>query len=1420
LMESDTPYTMFFEPASGSIIIPSIKSMLLDSAMRKGQGLAADAGDLAGGLDYFAHNAQAKIICVDSTYYIFDTADLLKLPMLRLENDYTLEFGPRNRIELKKGYTVTFQEPFARKVMVDGKAMYIPAIVEFPETGLDSTDSNFVRTEAGIARKDAPAAFIVTEQLTWEQNKPYWEKWLNDWQSKRELGEFVGVRKHPFNIPPVTIEKKELHRGRGLGIDEYYEYTVQIGWPATADKDIYEAGLTPRSFSVSPLTLFKTYYKCKPSVTFDAEGYLAGIEEIGVDLNRTFAAEYTPASLKELIEKYMLVKHAVTTVPEFPERNNPLNVDKGIWPDAAQPLPVISWKEPSAQEREAFMNGWGLAGKDVVTEGDLADIKPLKDAVAPNGIILVGGLVLERADTGYQVKTVDGKVLANFDNDIGKALVLRKGNSAELFRPGKKYIDFMRQANKGIGAVGGKALDKAEFEGALRAGFIRAKEEGRKDDKPLYSYHLTDEQGNSKGIFLGREGARQMQELGKSLYTLPIGGNRGNFRMVDERQLAEARAKEEVVLLEHNGKNVFAVKFQEGMPAATRVEIDGAPYALVGVPLYSMMLEYQLRNNHTAYVDGVNYLDANRNVYFQLKGKTYMLSGGVFSQIDKMPAGLKKIALVVNVPSNGMNTYYDQEEAFKLYSQAGLNNQHAGTEHREVKGKGYPYVDRAGNKTYKDKPDMISDDARPAYTLVVKGPKGEVVSTAQLSAFGKDEFVQRQNANYYVIDKEAGYGYFIAPSDMMAQRQALAGRIMSGAIQIARQDINGFDTLRVHLQGAEVERIDSADSSSIFDLENDGSFDEAGTVANVARVGEVTGPDGTEANVLQRTGKLPRMFAVDKKTGKETTRIDLDAVFEGNQGLASVIIRDQAGNEIGSQTYQYPQIGADLSKTTLLYSSSIKGVIENDNIIQDTTPNGELIRTYAVDKAGKESWRIDLDAVFDGQKGLASRIIRDAAGNELGSETYQYPGLGAQLSAAPLYRSYRHSTANWAGLDVDIVMDREYLTGSKFEENRTKGEVLRSYGIHPKTHKEIAQFFKAPKKVSGVKVAGAVVVDFKEKNKDGFSIKRKYYYVQNYDLFNGEGQPLTKANALRTAGYIVETNDKIQASGDPEEDSWKLVNEFTFDGRFVIARAMDKDIERATISSLPGDGYIVDIIVYNGGQENARITYRAEKNQNNEYVLIEKLSTFTVLSGGELERYLEEFNKLKTSLHDLKHYGFEREYDEVINELALELGKKELVAGRLEKVNDGAFVLYRAKADYLARVIAQKNPGATWHLNLKWDENGQAMESITVWDNNNQITSSSTSSSLSLRKIFEDARVLQEVSRQFVKVQEKENLGQSATLEDYLAKYDITEFPVVTNLIYGKTGKINIDAQTGDVQADVKYSIEIEKRVVVYLMQN
>ncbi|MBU1726835.1 MAG: hypothetical protein KJ880_04315, partial [Candidatus Omnitrophica bacterium] len=189
-------------------------------------------------------------------------------------------------------------------------------------------------------------------------------------------------------------------------------------------------------------------------------------------------------------------------------------------------------------------------------------------------------------------------------------------------------------------------------------------------------------------------------------------------------------------------------------------------------------------------------------------------------------------------------------------------------------------------------------------------------------------------------------------------------------------------------------------------------------------------------------------------------------------------------------------------------------------------------------------------------------------------------------------------------------------------------------------------------------------------------------------------------------------------------------------------------------------------------------------------------------------------------LHDLKHYGFEREYDEVINELALELGKKELVAGRLEKVNDGAFVLYRAKADYLARVIAQKNPGATWHLNLKWDENGQAMESITVWDNNNQITSSSTSSSLSLRKIFEDARVLQEVSRQFVKVQEKENLGQSATLEDYLAKYDITEFPVVTNLIYGKTGKINIDAQTGDVQADVKYSIEIEKRVVVYLMQN
>ena len=212
---------------------------------------------------------------------------------------------------------------------------------------------------------------------------------------------------------------------------------------------------------------------------------------------------------------------------------------------------------------------------------------------------------------------------------IGDSLILVDGGRTGPIQPGKAYYDLREKLLAGVAAAqdsqrGFVPLTAAELERAFKDGHIRAVDTGKKgpDGQPLYKFEIINFTKDDKTtvhcpLFLGDSGAALQMEFGKKLYTLPVAGANGNFRLVDESGLAAERDRGNVQVVEYAGRYVLAVKYAGDMASA--VEIGGEKYAVIGVPLYSMYLDYNLKA-------GAAELGSDGNVYFNHGGKAYKLS--------------------------------------------------------------------------------------------------------------------------------------------------------------------------------------------------------------------------------------------------------------------------------------------------------------------------------------------------------------------------------------------------------------------------------------------------------------------------------------------------------------------------------------------------------------------------------------------------------------------------------------------------------------------------------------------------------------------------------------------------------------------------------------------------------------------------
>jgi len=125
--------------------------------------------------------------------------------------------------------------------------------------------------------------------------------------------------------------------------------------------------------------------------------------------------------------------------------------------------------------------------------------------------------------------------------------------------------------------------------------------------------------------------------------------------LVTEAELAAVRDRNEVSVVEYNGRLVLAVKYRGDMASA--VKIGNEQYAIVGVPLYSMYLEYGLKT-------GTAELGSDGNVYFNYGEKPYRLANGEYTAAAR-PEGLtyEPVAFYFSRTGNGLNTYYNAAQS-------------------------------------------------------------------------------------------------------------------------------------------------------------------------------------------------------------------------------------------------------------------------------------------------------------------------------------------------------------------------------------------------------------------------------------------------------------------------------------------------------------------------------------------------------------------------------------------------------------------------------------------------------------------------------------------------------------------------------------------------------------------------------------
>ncbi|MDD3087921.1 MAG: hypothetical protein PHP89_05080, partial [Candidatus Omnitrophica bacterium] len=387
------------------------------------------------------------------------------------------------------------------------------------------------------------------------------------------------------------------------------------------------------------------------------------------------------------------------------------------------------------------------------------------------------------------------------------------------------------------------------------------------------------------------------------------------------------------------------------------------------------------------------------------------------------------------------------------------------------------------------------------------------------------------------------------------------------------------------------------------------------------------------------------------------------------------------------------------------------------------------VRVVKLDNQGEEIERVYLTGSLETSR---IEVIKGEVSDSSAQTLTSYIGNNySETYAINPLTGARGSLMGWA-----VDMGEHEAIGLRYHriiELNADGRVRRDFGVDT-DGKEIISFYRRPQITNGTRVDGEVVINLGERTAEGLSLKRKYYYT-NTNFYTRNGSVLTLDNQDEVVAWSEETSERIEGHED-----WTIVKELS-PGRETVLATRATDVlgrEVANIACIPADEYMIDLIEYSGSEEIGRTSYIATKEGLN-YVLGNKISTFRILSGTELDTVLAEFTQARIALgdKDLSSYGQVGTFNNVLEGLRQELGVDNFTfrVGRLHKENDGDCIIFRLEGDYLARVIAQNNSDGTLSVNLSWDENGQPNKSIITIDG--QVYSSSSSSAATISDVFE-----------------------------------------------------------------------------------
>ncbi|MDD5291769.1 MAG: peptidoglycan DD-metalloendopeptidase family protein, partial [Candidatus Omnitrophica bacterium] len=465
----------------------------------------------------------------------------------------------------------------------------------------------------------------------------------------------------------------------------------------------------------------------------------------------------------------------------------------------------------------------------------------------------------------------------------------------------------------------------------------------------------------------------------------------------------------------------------------------------------------------------------------------------------------------------------------------------------------------------------------------------------------------------------------------------------------------GEEVLRYYSDEAEL--ITSKATSDIYTY-NPKTYELINKTANTKIVNSFTlKPTGADVNVIERTGKNPRVYAVNTATGEEAVRY--------YPKEAEVII-SETESHIYRYTPNYETKGEPIATVSRRTGFNFNG---RHYIVLER--KGQDARFFGVVKGDREEALryYPRDPKHPEEGGEIEVVTGKNSAN-----IYNYNSNFRPVENKPIAQIKAISKISLEG-KVSVILQRT-------------GDSPRIYGIDALTGKESAQFYYQPQVINGVKVQGIAVVDRGETTSilsKGNKVMPSRYSgkeaLKNICYYNSEYKPVI-TDKVGQIGYAVNTDDKIKGY-----EGLQVVEEITMDYNFKIARAVDAfGLERAVISMIPGDGYSVDIIEYNNSQESGRVTYRAER-KNGLYKIGERISTLLVLQGEELQEALNSYNQIVNSLSKSR----KAEFNAVINNLRATLNCGDIYAARLTKEKDGTYIVYRIKGDYSARVIFQRN---------------------------------------------------------------------------------------------------------------------------------